>query len=93
MYHLEQNQLEDKLKEPKAHTLISRVNSPMDRSPIMLALILTEKGWRFHQMMKGFYDFHVWRDGLVRKSLSEVLVILTSTYHRRDLQMPHNVYL
>lgn len=51
----------------------------MDRSPIMLALIRTKKDWRFHQMMKGFYDFRGWRDGLARKSLSEVLVLLTST--------------
>lgn len=55
----------------------------MDRSPIMLALIPTEK---------EAGDLHGWRGGLARKSLHEVLGLLTSMYDRHDLQIPYSVY-
>lgn len=49
----------------------------------MLPLIPTEKETE---------DPHSWRDGLARKSLCEVLGLLTSMYNRHDLQIAYSVY-
>lgn len=57
----------------------------MVRSPIMLALIPTEK---------EAGDLHGWRDGwMPEKTLHEVLGLLMFTCDRNDQQIAYSVYL
>lgn len=79
---LAQNQLEDKLKELKVYILIVELWC-YGQVSYMPALLPTEKEAE---------DLHGWRDGLARKSLHEVLDMLTSMYDRHDLQIAYSVY-